>query len=65
MSKKQGQRLLSRQRKMGIAMLIISAIILMVCATGKSPADKDCTAILFTLPISVFFLTAHKIIIYH
>ena len=45
-----------KQRLMGLGMVAISFAILALASTGKTPEDRDATAILFTLPLGVYMM---------
>lgn len=43
-----------KQRLMGLMMLAITAVILFVAQGGKTPEDRDATAVLLTGPLSPY-----------
>lgn len=52
-----------KQKLMGFAMLIISAIIIIVAANGNSADTQDATLILITIPLGLYMLLTKNIII--
>ena len=57
------RKMLMQQRFMGLAMILISGLILWLASTGTNPVDQDCTAIFFTLPLGPWLLFSKKILI--
>lgn len=57
------RKMMMQQRFMGLAMILISGIVLWLASTGTNPVDQDCTAIFFTLPLGLWLLFSKKILI--
>lgn len=63
MTRNQRKRKLKQQRWIGVAMLIISAIIFAVACTGTTTENHDATAMLLTLPLGIWLICTKEIII--
>ena len=53
-----------KQRLMGLAMLAITALILVMARGGKTPEDSDATAALLTGPIGLYMLLSKTYVLY-
>ena len=53
-----------KQRLMGLAMLAITALILVMARDGKTPEDSDATAALLTGPLGLYMLLSKTYILY-
>jgi len=53
-----------KQRHMGAAMVVLSWFILLLAATGASPADQDATAAVLLLPLGLYMIFSEKYILY-
>ncbi|WP_347133973.1 hypothetical protein [[Clostridium] symbiosum] len=53
-----------KQRLMGLCMVAISFAILALASTGKTPEDRDATAILFTLPLGIYMMVTKDYVLY-
>lgn len=53
-----------KQRLMGLAMLAITALILVMARGGKTPEDSDATAALLTGPLGLYMLLSKTYILY-
>lgn len=51
------------QRRLGLLMLIITAIIIIIACTGSATETRDATAALFTAPIGALLMFTKEIII--
>ena len=51
------------QRLIGVAFLLISALAVVMAATGSTPETQDCTAVLITAPLGVACLVSKQIFI--
>jgi hypothetical protein len=51
---------MTKQRFVGLALVAISAAILLLASTGKTPEDRDATAVLLTLPLGIYALITKK-----
>lgn len=49
-----------KQRLCGLILLIISILVIAVAVTGKTPADRDCTALLFLVPGGLYLFTTKE-----
>ena len=49
---------------MGLAMLIICAIVLWLCSTGTTPEDQDATAVVMLAPLALWLIFSKEIVIY-
>lgn len=52
-----------KQRLYGLALLAISAAVLLLASTGTTPEDRDATAVLLTLPLGIYALTTKQYIL--
>ena len=53
-----------KQRLMGLAMLAITALILVMARGGKTPEDSDATAALLTGPLGLYMLLSKTYSLY-
>ena len=53
-----------KQRLMGLAMLAITALILVMARGGKTPEDSDATAAFLTGPLGLYMLLSKTYILY-
>ena len=53
-----------KQRHMGAALVVLSWLILLLAATGASPADQDATAAVLTLPLGLYMIFTKQYILY-
>lgn len=53
-----------KQRLMGLAMLVITALILVMARGGKTPEDSDATAALLAGPLGLYMLLSKTYILY-
>lgn len=51
------------QKIFGLVLLVISIGVIILASTGKTPEDKDATAILFTVPIGLYLLFTKEIVV--
>ena len=51
------------QKLMGIALLILSAVVL-VMAGGPTPEECDCTVLLLSVPAAIYLLVTKRIVIF-
>ena len=49
---------------MGLVMIAISVAILALASPGKTPEDRDATAILLTLPLGVYMMATKNYVLY-
>ena len=57
------RKLFARQKLMGVAFLLATVGIFWLASTGATLEDRDCTAILFTLPLGLYLLFTRHIVI--
>lgn len=53
-----------KQRLMGLALVVISVLMLLLASTGETLEDRDVTAVLITLPLGVFMMVSRNIYAY-
>lgn len=63
MSKKEERQAIVKQRWMGIALLVISVLIIIVASTGTTVIDRDAGACMLTIPLGLYALCTKNIII--
>ena len=51
------------QRLIGLLLIAASVLYISVAVTGATVEDRDCTGILFTVPLGVYLMCARKIVI--
>lgn len=54
----------TEQKLMGLAMLIICAIVLWLCSIGTTPKDQDATAVVMLAPLALWLIFSKEIVIY-
>lgn len=57
------RRLFIQQRLMGLGLIIISVIVVLMASKGVTVEDRDCTCLLFTVPVGLTLLFSKKLII--
>lgn len=55
---------LTEQRLMGLAIILCCVLMLWLCSTGTTPADRDGTAIVLLAPMGIWMLVTKQIVIY-
>ena len=55
---------LRKQRLMGLALLAITALLLLLASTGQTTEDRDASAVLIILPLGVYMLASKTCILY-
>jgi len=53
-----------KQRLMGLALIAISAAMLLLASTGQTVEDQDATAVLLTLPLGIYALVTKENLLY-
>lgn len=53
-----------KQRLMGAALVLLSILVLAWAATGKTQAERDATAVLFTLPAGIYMIVTKNYVLY-
>lgn len=53
-----------KQRLMGLAMLGITVLILLIARSGRTPEDRDATAVLLTGPLGLYMLLSKTYVLY-
>lgn len=62
MSKSQYKRKILAQRFYGVCIILFCALIVWIASNGTSMEDRDCTAVLFLLPLGIYTLFTKKIV---
>ena len=47
-----------KQRCMGVALLVVSAVIWLLASTGETVEERDGTALLITFPLGIYLLVS-------
>lgn len=55
--------ILSDQRKMGVSLILMGVVFALLAYAGTSFEDKDCTALLLTVPTGLYLLFTKRIVI--
>lgn len=55
---------MTKQRIMGFTLVTISVFMLFFASTGKTPEDRDATAVLFTLPLGLYMMITKQYVLY-
>ena len=55
---------MTKQRLMGLTLVAISVFMLFLASTGKTPEDRDATAVLFTLPLGFYMMITKQYVLY-
>lgn len=58
------QQKLIVQKLMGLGLLAICAFVVVMACNGVTAEDRDCTALLFLLPMALFLLFTKEVVIY-
>lgn len=58
------QRKLLIQKLMGIGFLVLSVFVMLLAMSGQTVEERDCTAILFTLPMALCLIFSRSVLIY-
>lgn len=53
-----------KQRVMGLALVVISGLLLALASTGTTPEEQDATAVLLTLPLGLYMIFTKTYILY-
>lgn len=51
------------QKLMGVSLLVICAILLALCSTGKTVEDQDATAVVLLAPLGLYLIFTKEICI--
>lgn len=60
---KSRRKMLIKQKLMGLVLIVISALIFVMASTGRTVEERDCTAVLFFLPLGIALLFSKQILI--
>lgn len=52
-----------KQKLYGLVFVLLSILICLVCATGKTPEDRDATAVVLLLPFGLYLIFTKEICI--
>lgn len=55
---------MTKQRLMGLALVVISVLMLLFASTGKTLEERDASAVLLTLPLGVFIMVTKQYVVY-
>lgn len=55
---------MTKQRLMGLALVVISVLMLLLASTGETLEDRDATAVLLTLPLGVYMMVTKQYLLY-
>lgn len=55
------RRLYRQQRAMGMCLLLVSIPLLWLACSGSTPAERDCTGLLLTVPLGLYLLTTKQL----
>ena len=58
------RKLMRKQKLYGLVFVLLSILICLVCATGKTPEDRDTTAVALLLPFGLYLIFTKEICIY-
>lgn len=58
------RRKLHQQKILGLVLIVISALVVCVAATGTTPEERDITAVLVTAPLGLYLMFTKNIVIY-
>lgn len=53
-----------KQRLMGLALVVISGMLLALASTGTTPEEQDATAVLLTLPLGLYMIFTKTYVLY-
>lgn len=55
-TREQRRKLMRKQKLYGLVFVLPSIMICLVCATGKTPEDRDATAVVLLLPFGLYLI---------
>lgn len=55
---------MTKQRLMGLTLVVISVLMLLLASTGETPEDRDATAVLLTFPLGVYMMVTKQYVLY-
>ena len=55
---------MTKQRLMGLTLVVISVLMLLLASTGETLEDRDATAGLLTLPLGVYMMVTKQYLLY-
>lgn len=58
------RRKLHQQKILGLVLIVISALVVCVAATGTTPEERDITAVLMIAPLGLYLMFTKNIVIY-
>lgn len=62
-TREQRRKLMRKQKLYGLVFVLLSILICLVCATGKTPEDRDATAVVLLLPFGLYLIFTKEICI--
>lgn len=63
-TREQRRKLMRKQKLYGLVFVLLPILICLVCATGKTPEDRDTTAVALLLPFGLYLIFTKEICIY-
>lgn len=55
---------MTKHRLMGLALVVISVLMLLLASTGETLEERDATAVLLTLPLGVYMMVTKQYVLY-
>lgn len=62
-TREQRRKLMRKQKLYGLVFVLLSILICLVCATGKTLEDRDATAVVLLLPFGLYLIFTKEICI--
>lgn len=60
---KKRNKLLLKQRLIGLSLLVISAVVILIASTGQTVEDRDATVVALTIPMGLYMLLSKNVMI--
>lgn len=55
---------MTKQRLTGLALVVISVLMLLLASNGETLEERDATAVLLTLPLGVYMMVTKQYVLY-
>ena len=55
---------MTKQRLMGLALVVTSVLLLFLASTGETLEDRDATAVLIILPLGMYLMVTKNYVLY-
>ena len=55
---------MTKQRLMGLALVVTSVLLLFLASTGETLEERDATAVLIILPLGMYMMVTHNYVLY-